>query len=224
MQKQPADQVRSSPARRVILQATIKLYREIGYKKTTVADIARRAAMSPANVYRFFRSKQEIEEVVVANVLEEAFQAAASAARGCGSPVDRLQAVLRAISELHARRLVNDTRLRELIAAAVNANWSIALAFVDRVVGLLAPMIEAGQAGGEIRKGNAAMLARCVLAAMNTYVRAGEGCAPAVGPTFDDMMDFCVNALCLPLPRQAVHSYGHLVGQSRSECGVTAPS
>jgi AcrR family transcriptional regulator len=224
MQEQPADNVRSSRTRRLILQATIQLYREIGYQKTTVADIARRAAMSPANVYRFFRSKQEIEEAVVADVLEKVFQAAARAARDGGSPVRRLQAVLRVICELHARRRANDKRLDELVVTARDANWPIILAFVDRVVGLLSPMIEAGQAGGEIREGSAATLATCLLAAMNAYVWPWEFIATALWPTFDQMMAFCINALCAPLSRRAVHSIGHLVGQSRSECGVASAS
>jgi len=224
MQEQPADQVRSSRSRRVILQATIRLYREIGYKKTTVADIARRTAMSPANVYRFFRSKQEIEEVVVAELLGEMFQAAANAGRADGSPLSRLGAVLRTISELNARRLANDKRLDELVATAKDANWPIALAFVDRVVGLLSPMIEAGQAAGEIREGSSATFARCLLAAMDAYVWPREFSAAALRPTFDQMMAFCVNALRVLLCRQAVHSIGHLVGQSRSECGAAGPS
>jgi len=224
MQEQRADQVRSSRSRRVILQATIQLYREIGHRKTTVADIARRAAMSPANVYRFFRSKREIEEVVVAELLGEMFQAGGNAGRGDGSPVSRLGAVLRAIAELNARRLANDKRLDELVATAKDANWPVALAFVDRVVGLLSPMIEAGQAGGEIREGSATTLARCLCVAMNAYVWPREFSAAALRPTFEQMMAFCGNALRVPLPRQAVHSITHVVGQSRSECGVGGPS
>ena len=37
-----------------------RLFREIGYQKTTVADIAKELRMSPANVYRFFDSKKAI--------------------------------------------------------------------------------------------------------------------------------------------------------------------
>jgi AcrR family transcriptional regulator len=195
MQEQHADEAGSSRTRRVILQATIQLYREIGYKKTTVTDIARRAAMSPANVYRFFRSKQEIEEAVVAEVLEKVFQAAANAARDSGSPVDRVETVVRTIAELHARRLANDKRLDALVVTASDASWPITLAFVDRVVGLLSPIIEAGQAGGEIREGSAATLARCLFAAMDAYVWPREFSAAALRPPFDQMMAFCVSAL-----------------------------
>jgi AcrR family transcriptional regulator len=60
----------SSCIRQRIVQAAIRLHREFGFRKTTVADIARGASMSPANVYRFFVSKQAIEEAVVADLFE----------------------------------------------------------------------------------------------------------------------------------------------------------
>ncbi|WP_409334579.1 TetR family transcriptional regulator [Bradyrhizobium jicamae] len=44
-------QVEFSCIRRRIVQAAIRLHREIGFKKTTVADIARGASMSPANSF-----------------------------------------------------------------------------------------------------------------------------------------------------------------------------
>ena len=43
-----------------IIATAEKLFREIGYQKTTVADIARALGMSPANVYRFFDSKKAL--------------------------------------------------------------------------------------------------------------------------------------------------------------------
>ena len=63
-------QVRSSCTRQRIVHAAIRLYREIGYRKTTVADIARGTSMSPANVYRFFASRRALEEAVVAGLFE----------------------------------------------------------------------------------------------------------------------------------------------------------
>jgi len=102
-----------------IVQAAIRSHRQIGFKKTTVADIARGASMSPANVYRFFASKQAIEEAVVADLFEHVSSAATLAARG-DSALERLTAALRAISQLHEHRLENDSRQHELVAAAVS--------------------------------------------------------------------------------------------------------
>ena len=112
--------------RRQIAQAAIRLHREIGFKKTTVADIARGASMSPANVYRFFPSKQAIEEAVAADLFEQVSAAATLAARGGGSVPERLRAALRAISQLHDNRLANDSKLHELLAAAVREDWLLA--------------------------------------------------------------------------------------------------
>lgn len=46
-----------------------KLFREIGYQKTTVADIAKVLRMSPANVYRFFDSKKSIIAAVAQRLM-----------------------------------------------------------------------------------------------------------------------------------------------------------
>ena len=124
----------SSCIRRQIVQAAIRLHREIGFKKTTIADIARAASMSPANVYRFFPSKQAIEEAAVADLFEQVSAAATLAARG-GSAPERLTAALRAISQLHEHRLKNDSKQHELVAAAVRENWAVALSYADWIPG-----------------------------------------------------------------------------------------
>src|SRR5436190_1291082 len=52
-----------------ILEVAARLFREIGYQKTTVADIAKVLRMSPANVYRFFDSKKAIHEGVARTLM-----------------------------------------------------------------------------------------------------------------------------------------------------------
>ena len=50
------DSTETDVRERVLVTAE-RLFREIGYQKTTVADIARVLRMSPANVYRFLTAK-----------------------------------------------------------------------------------------------------------------------------------------------------------------------
>ena len=50
-------QAGSPCTRQRIVQAAIRLHRQIGFKKTTVADIARGASMSPAKSTVFLRFK-----------------------------------------------------------------------------------------------------------------------------------------------------------------------
>src|SRR5580765_5934479 len=54
-----------------ILVVAERLFRQIGYQKTTVADIARELRMSPANVYRFFDSKKSINAGVAKRLMDE---------------------------------------------------------------------------------------------------------------------------------------------------------
>jgi AcrR family transcriptional regulator len=190
-------QARSSCIRRRIIQATIRLHREIGFKKTTVADIARGASMSPANVYRFFPSRQAIEEAIVADLLEHVVVAATLAACG-GSALERLTAALRAISQLNEHRLENDSKQHELVAAAVRENWTVALSHADRIRGLVRAIIAAGQASGELRPGSPMAMTCCVLEAMDGYLSPSRIDAATLRPTFDAMMDFCAGALRKP--------------------------
>ena len=192
--QQRIGQAGSSCIRRRIVQAAIRLHREIGFKKTTVADIARGASMSPANVYRFFASKQVIEEAVVAELFEDISAAATLAARG-GSALERLTAALRAISQLHEHLLENDSKQLELIAAAVRENWAIALSSADRIRELVRAIITGGQASGELRPGSPRAMTCCLLEAMDGYLNPSRINAATVRPAFDEMMDFCASAL-----------------------------
>ena len=45
--------------RKLIVAAAERLFRQIGYQKTTVIDIAHELHMSPTNIYRFFAAKSE---------------------------------------------------------------------------------------------------------------------------------------------------------------------
>jgi len=195
---------RSPLTRRRIVQAAVRLHREIGFKKTTVADVARGASMSPANVYRFFPSKQAIEEAVAADLFEQVSAAATLAARGGGTVLERLRAALRAISQLHDNRLANDSKLHELLAATVREKRPVALSHADRIRGVVRSIIAAGQASGEVRPGCPMALTCCLLEAMDAYLSPSRINPVTIRPTFDEMMDFCSGALRNVQLRQSI--------------------
>ena len=63
-----------------IVATAERFFREIGYQKTTVADIAKALKMSPANIYRFFESKKAINEAVAERLMREVEAAVAAIA------------------------------------------------------------------------------------------------------------------------------------------------
>ena len=65
-----AEHIETDTRERILVVAE-RLFRQIGYQKTTVADIAKELRMSPANVYRFFDSKKAIHESVARDLMEE---------------------------------------------------------------------------------------------------------------------------------------------------------
>ncbi|WFU82498.1 TetR family transcriptional regulator [Bradyrhizobium sp. CIAT3101] len=192
----------SSQPREEIVQTAIRLYRAVGYRKTTVADIARGASMSPANLYRFFPSRQAVEECVVAGLLDEVFVEAEAAARSRISSRERLEAAFGAIFQHHQLRRAHDPRLHELVVAAGQANWRVTLSHADKLGHLVRSIIAAGQASGEFRTGSPMALARCMLDAMDAYLDPSRLELAAGRPAFDEMMNFCVGALQTGAPAQ----------------------
>src|SRR3982751_1889897 len=91
-----------------ILVVAERLFRQIGYQKTTVADIAKELRMSPANVYRFFDSKKSIHEGVARGLMGEVETAAQTIAAGRGPAAQRLRELLSTIHRMNSERYVGN--------------------------------------------------------------------------------------------------------------------
>ena len=74
-----------------LIEAAIKLAYRQGFRRTTLADIAKQAKVPLGNVYYYFKTKDEIGEAIVAQRLLE-FQALREKWDRAGSPKNRLQA------------------------------------------------------------------------------------------------------------------------------------
>jgi AcrR family transcriptional regulator len=180
-----------------IMAMAEKLFRDIGYQKTTVADIARALAMSPANIYRFFHSKREINETVALRLIGEVEDAVERIACGPGSAEERLRRVIRAVHEMNAERFVHDAKIHEMVHAALSESWDIVEGYIARMNARVAGLIENGVATGEFRAVDAAVTAACVNAAVVRFSHPGlmMECARMEQPTLDDMLDFLMRAL-----------------------------
>lgn len=84
-----------------ILVTAERLFREIGYQKTTVADIAKALQMSPANVYRFFDSKKSINAGVARRLMGEVEQASRTIAAKRGNATERLRELLTTVHRMN---------------------------------------------------------------------------------------------------------------------------
>ncbi|MGD9540970.1 TetR/AcrR family transcriptional regulator [Methylocystis sp.] len=192
-----AKSAREVGQREKIIATAERLFREIGFQKTTVADIARELRMSPANVYRFFGAKSEINAAVARQLMSEVEQAAQSIAHGPGSAEERLRAVILSNEAMNAERYVADRKLHDMVEAALIENWPIISDHIDRIDAAIEEIVRSGMESGEFAKGDAQLAARLVHTSCIRYChpRLMVECADRPVPTSAQMVEFCIAAL-----------------------------
>jgi AcrR family transcriptional regulator len=180
-----------------IIATAERLFREIGYQKTTVADIARNLSMSAGNVYRFFTSKAAINEAVGRQLMGEVEEAARAIAFETGPASERLRRMIKTVERMNAERYVSDFKLHEMVSVALTENWAIVHEHILRMDEFLARIIADGIAAGEFRDQDPMMAARLVHTANVRFChpRLMVECGQIPEPTLDRMLDFCLAAL-----------------------------
>jgi AcrR family transcriptional regulator len=183
---------------RVIVTAE-KLFREIGYQKTTVADIAKMLKMSPANVYRFFDSKKAIHEAVANRLMGEVEAAVEKIAHEALQPKDRLREMLTTIHHMNSERYIGDNKLHEMVAIAMEENWHACEAHIHRIQAQIGVVVADGMASGDFKPGDAAIVAKCVCAAMTRFFHPQliAECSNDPEPTLARMIDFVLDSVCV---------------------------
>jgi AcrR family transcriptional regulator len=56
-----------------ILKAAKELFSQYGYNKVTIAEIAKKASVSQVSIYNFFKSKENLKQVLLKNLVNDSF-------------------------------------------------------------------------------------------------------------------------------------------------------
>ena len=156
-------------ARARILEAAEKQFRRVGYLRTSVADIAAELGMSPANIYRFFPSRDAINESICGRVVNEVADIAFAIALTNVPAMEKLERLLTAVHH-HAKMMLVEARpMHELIVAAMQQNWPIIKAHIERIVTIFEAIIREGVEAGQFDVGDAAEVARAVRSAFMPF-------------------------------------------------------
>jgi AcrR family transcriptional regulator len=192
-----ANAPRESEPRARIVAAAERLFRQLGYQKTTVADIARALGMSPANIYRFFTAKSEITAAVARLLMGEVEAAIDAIADGPGSAADRLARLIETNEAMNRERYIADRKLHDMVEAAIAEHWPIIAEHIAHIDAALERVIAAGMESGELPPGDAQLAARLVHTACIRYChpRLQVECADQPGPSREEMVAFCLGAL-----------------------------
>ncbi|QOZ28261.1 hypothetical protein CI1B_80480 [Bradyrhizobium ivorense] len=180
-----------------ILVVAERLFRQIGYLKTTVADIAKELRMSPANVYRFFDSKKSIHEGVARRLMGEVELEAQRIARTPGPAVVRLREVMTTVNRMNTERYVGDNKLHEMVEIAMQEDWDVCVAHMEMIAGVIGEVIAHGAATGEFEVKDLQLASLCACTAMMRFFHPQmiAQCATKPGPTIDEMIDFVIAGL-----------------------------
>jgi AcrR family transcriptional regulator len=191
-----ADNIEAGTRERILVVAE-RLFREIGYQKTTVADIAKVLRMSPANVYRFFDSKKAIHEGVARGLMGEVEDAAQAIASGPGPAAVRLRELMKTINRMNAERYVGNSKLHEMVEIAMQESWQVCVAHMEQITGTIAEVIASGAASGEFEAPDVPLAAMCSCTAMMRFFHPQmiAQCVDKPGPSIDQMIDFVLAGL-----------------------------
>ncbi len=196
-----AEHVEPDTRERILVVAE-RLFRQIGYQKTTVADIAKVLRMSPANVYRFFDSKKAIHEGVARILMGGVEVAAQAIASKRGPAADRLRELMTSIHRMNSERYVGDSKLHEMVEIAMEESWEVCVAHMEQITITIGSVIGEGASSGEFEVADVQQAAMCTCTAMMRFFHPQmiAQCANKPGPSIDQMIDFVLAGLA---PRKA---------------------
>lgn len=170
-----------------IVETAEALFREVGYAKTTVADIARALSMSPANVYRYFPAKAAINEAICERLVGRIEARCLETLSLSGTASQRLKRFLFEYHRAVKDNVLKDRRLHDMVVSAMDEHWSVIQGHAQRMEDNLFGLLDEGVASGEFRVMETRAMAESLLEAVTVFIYPNivERLMEEVGPTGD---------------------------------------
>ena len=153
-----------------IMDVADVLFRRLGFTKTAVADIAGELGMSPANVYRFFPSKNAIVEAICRRCLGEVDERAWAIARSRGPAPARIEKLVLEILAYHKDNLLTDKRVNDIVLVAIEDSWDAIQAHKEVIRNVTELIIRDGIEAGEFEKVDPAETSRLLMRSVVAFM------------------------------------------------------
>lgn len=135
-----------------IIEVANNLFRHVGYRKTSVAEIGKALGISKAYIYRFFKSKQAIGEAICASTLEQLDGKLQAVLTLELSSTKRLRLFMRTALTLNYELLVVERKVNEVVVEAIEGGWCTVAGHNAQMYAMLEHIIDEGRQKGEFEK------------------------------------------------------------------------
>lgn len=153
-----------------IIETAENIFRQMGYAKTTVTDIAKELGMSQANIYRYFPSKASINEAICDRLVDHIESQCWESLVRDGSPTERLKRFIIEYHKTVKSSIIKEKRLYDMVSVAMDEHWSVIQGHSERIKDLLKIIIEQGIASGEFRHVNSLKMAKAVHGSLAVFI------------------------------------------------------
>jgi AcrR family transcriptional regulator len=187
---------RKNDARRLgILRAAARAFRRFGLSATGMREIAQEADLSPGNLYYYFKGKDEILLYCQERTVDRLLGEARRAKTGPGSLAERLRTLMSA----HVHCMLDDlegTTAHLEVEGLPEGMRSGIIAKRDAYEHAVRDLVAAGMKRGEFENGDASLVTRAMLGAVNWTARwYRHGGAQSVADVADAFADYLVRGL-----------------------------
>ena len=144
---------RQSAGHAAILDAAISLFSEQGFDAVSMREIARSAAVSKANIYHHFESKESLYLAILKSSTDETAQLIEQLAGSEGRFEERLVEFARAhLEHLFHRKNAAKVILHEAFSGDVDSSRKLSEEVFGRIYHRMTEIMQAGQDAGVLRK------------------------------------------------------------------------
>lgn len=159
-----------TPVREQILGSAWKRFAQYGYGKTTMAEIAKDCHMSAANLYRFFKNKEDIGMALACQCLGQKEQRLREVLKRPGlSAAQRLQTFVLELFHYTYEQFHDQPRINELVDTIMKEYTNVVTQHKDMARSLLATILAEGNRTGEFDVHDPAITAETIMTAATIF-------------------------------------------------------
>jgi AcrR family transcriptional regulator len=138
--------------RQQILQAAEEHFRLYGYRKTTLADIAKSIHLSTPYIYKFFDSKQAIGEAMCWHCLGGVLAEIDESLHATKSPVEKLRRVFMGLEGITWRLLSEQKKIHEMVSVSFEERWESIGRFKEGIFETIRKIVVQGREAGDFER------------------------------------------------------------------------